>query len=252
LIPAIEFQNVYTRLGSVDVLQDVSCHCPAGAVTALIGPSGSGKSTLLRHVNLLVHPDRGTVRIGGRPVDPRNRRATTALRRRIGYSVQGSALFPHMTVRANITLLSRYERKPDQGPEQIAARVETLLQMMRLPEEYLDRYPHELSGGEQQRVGLCRAMFLGPEILLLDEPFGALDPVTRREIHEEFQALRAAEPVTALLVTHDLGEALALAEHVLILNEGRLEQAAPPRAILEEPASRFVREFIQSQLEARS
>lgn len=175
-----------------------------------------------------------------------------ALRRRIGYAVQGSALFPHMTVRENITLLARYlEQDAGWTPSRSAARLARLMEMMRLPADYEVRYPHELSGGEQQRVGLCRAMFPEPQVLLLDEPFGALDPVTRREIHVEFRELREAEPVTVVLVTHDLTEALELGDNLIVLNAGRIEQQGAPRAVLDAPASEFVRDFLHRQLEAR-
>jgi osmoprotectant transport system ATP-binding protein len=233
------------------VLDDVSCEIPPGGVGALIGPSGSGKSTLLRHINGLIAPERGRVYVGDRRVVAEDRDAMIALRRKIGYAVQGSALFPHMTVRENITLLARYLEAAadrDWSPDRTAARLARLMRMMRLPVAYESRYPHELSGGEQQRVGLCRAMFPEPGVLLLDEPFGALDPVTRREIHEEFRALRAAEPVTVLLVTHDLGEALELGDLLIVLNAGRVAQVGAPRAVLDAPADEFVRDFLERQL----
>lgn len=233
----------------------MSCELSAGTVTALIGPSGSGKSTLLRHINGLLAPERGRVFVGDVEIDLRDEAATIALRRRIGYAVQNSALFPHMTVRENITLLARYleaDSGRDWPPARTSERVRRLMQMMRLPDAYCERYPHELSGGEQQRVGLCRAMFAEPSVLLLDEPFGALDPVTRAGIHEEFRELRAAEPVTVVLVTHDLSEALELADALVVLNAGRIEQQGAPTAILDAPANDFVREFLRRQLEARA
>ncbi|MCR9142437.1 MAG: ATP-binding cassette domain-containing protein [bacterium] len=234
------------------VLHDISCECPPGAVTALIGPSGSGKSTLLRQINGLIAPERGRIFVGGRAVEPADREGVIALRRRIGYAVQNSALFPHMSVRENITLLARYlEAAPDGdwSATRTEERLTRLMEMMRLPLEYQSRYPYELSGGEQQRVGLCRAMFAEPAVLLLDEPFGALDPVTRREIHAEFRALRAAEPVTVVLVTHDLNEALELGDRLIVLNAGRIAQQAAPRDVLDAPADDFVREFLHRQLE---
>ena len=188
--------------------------------------------------------------VGATQVQWNDQAAMTALRRSIGYAVQGSALFPHMNVRENITLLARYlERDAGWTAERSAARLTRLMDMMRLPATYRERYPHELSGGEQQRVGLCRAMFAEPAVLLLDEPFGALDPVTRAEIHAELRELRAAEPVTVVLVTHDLAEALKLGDYLIVLNAGRLAQHGPAREIVNAPADEFVRDYLGSHLE---
>jgi osmoprotectant transport system ATP-binding protein len=224
-------------------LQEVSVTFSDLATTAVVGPSGSGKSTLVQLVNGLVRPSSGTVFLFDRPIDYEH---LPELRRQIGYAVQGTGLFPHMTVERNITLLARLNGW-DVGRSQDRAR--DLMGRVGLPWEFAGRYPHELSGGQQQRVGLCRAMMLNPPVFLLDESFGALDPVTRREIHREFLQLQAAEPRTMILVTHDLPEALKLAQRLLVLERGRIVQHGTCAEVLDAPVNDFVRTFFQSQLE---
>jgi osmoprotectant transport system ATP-binding protein len=168
------------------------------------------------------------------------------LRRQVGYAVQGTGLFPHLTALKNITLLARLV---GWSKDQSRTRALELMKLVGLPSDYVDRYPFELSGGQQQRVGLCRAMMLNPPIFLLDEPFGALDPVTRLEIHQEFLRLQASEPRTIVLVTHDLREALKLAQRLVLLDRGRIVQHSPCDEIVKAPATDFVRTFFRSQLE---
>jgi len=213
---AVHFRNLGKRYAGVPVLADVSFQIPAGAVTAIIGRSGSGKSTLLKTVNGLVVPDSGSVDVFGQPIDYA---ALPQFRRGIGYAVQGSGLFPHLTVADNISLLPRLEGW-EEGRAKL--RLQQLAEMVQLAPKLLDRFPHELSGGQQQRAGLCRAMVLNPRLLLLDEPFGALDPLTRLDIHARFRRLQSLEPRTLLLVTHDMREAMSLAQHVVVLEKGRL------------------------------
>ncbi|MBD3646580.1 MAG: ATP-binding cassette domain-containing protein, partial [Pseudomonadales bacterium] len=181
---------------------------------ALVGESGSGKSTLLQIINGLVVPEEGSVFLHGETLDygdlPR-------IRRRMGYAVQGAGLFPHMTVEDNITLMAQLEGWPG---DEIRRRYEYLLNLLELPLEFSERYPHSLSGGQQQRVSLCRAMMLNPPLMLLDEPFSALDPITRDTIHEEFIRLQSAESRSIDLVTHDMSEAVKLAQYTVILIEG--------------------------------
>ncbi len=209
--------------------------------TALVGASGSGKSTLLQMVNGLVRPDTGSVRLFGRPLDYEN---LAPLRRRIGYAVQETGLFPHLTVEKNITLLARLENWDN---DRMRDRMVELMRLVELPKEYALRYPYELSGGQKQRVGLCRAMMLNPPVFLLDEPFGALDPITRREVHREFLRLQASEPRTMVLVTHDVIEAIALAEEIVVLREGRVEQHGTSEQVVREPASDFVAELFRTE-----
>ena len=226
-------------------LDGVSLKFPDGVITAVIGPSGCGKSTLLKLCNGLIRPDSGQVQIFGGAIDYN---ALPVLRRRLGYAVQGNVLFPHLTARDNITLLARLE---GWTREKIDHRVQELLTLSQLQAEQLDRYPHQLSGGQQQRVGLCRAMILRPEILLLDEPFGAIDPITREDIQQQLLALQGAEPRTSVLVTHDMREALILAEHIVVMGEGRILHSASKVELLrnhqKEDAQALLRELLVAE-----
>ena len=197
-------------------LDAVSVQFPLGRMTAVIGPSGCGKSTLLKLCNGLVRPDSGRVLLSGQALDYDD---LPTLRRRMGYAVQGTGLFPHLSARDNISLLARVS---GWNAADIERRLGELLALSHLQTEQLDRYPHQLSGGQQQRVGLCRAMMLRPEILLLDEPFAAIDPITRGDIQQQLLELHRAEPTTAVLVTHDMREALHLADHIVVMRAGRV------------------------------
>lgn len=213
----VQFRNVgKSYADDVPVLQGISLDVPDGLTTALVGESGSGKSTLLQIINGLVQPDQGEVRVFGEPLDYRH---LPRVRRRMGYAVQGAGLFPHMTVEQNITLMARLEGWS--GPD-ISSRYEFLLSLLELPLDFSARYPNSLSGGQQQRVSLCRAMMLNPSLLLLDEPFSALDPITRESIHQEFLRLQRAESRSILLVTHDMAEAVKLAQNLVILRAGEI------------------------------
>ncbi len=239
----IALEKVSRVYGDEKALQDIDLTFADDVTTAVVGPSGSGKSTLLQVINGLVRPSHGTVSVFREPIDYGR---LPELRLRIGYAVQGTGLFPHLTVEENITLLARLAKW---DVEQIKARTEELMRLVNLPVSFAQRYPHELSGGQQQRVGLCRAMVLNPRIFLLDEPFGALDPITRNEIQREFLHLQQMEARTIVLVTHDLREALKLAQRLVVLDRGSLVQHGTCKEILEDPASGFVRSFFQSQLE---
>ena len=239
----ITLENISKFYGDQQALLDIELTFTDDVTTAVVGPSGSGKSTLLQMINGLVRPNHGTVVVFGKPIDYQR---LPELRLHIGYAVQGTGLFPHLTVEANITLLARLIKW---DAERIKARTEELMELVNLPFSYVQRYPHELSGGEQQRVGLCRAMILNPQVFLLDEPFGALDPISRNEIQREFLHLQRSEARTIILVTHDLREALKLAERLVILDQGRLVQHGTCAEILENPANGFIHNFFQSQLE---
>lgn len=236
--PAVAFQGVEKRYGDAVVLRDLSLTLPAGQTSAIVGPSGGGKSTLLQLINGVLKPSRGRLEVFGAPL-PED---LPTFRRRIGYAVQGSALFPHLTVWDNVTLLARLE---GWAPARQRARFEALRELMQLPVDVAERYPHTLSGGQQQRVGLCRAMMLSPPLLLLDEPFSALDPLTRDDLQAHFERLAAAEPVTVVLVTHDRQEALRLAQHLVVLEAGRVVQAGSPAALAAAPATPFVEELVR-------
>ncbi|MBI3090451.1 MAG: ABC transporter ATP-binding protein [Candidatus Tectomicrobia bacterium] len=239
----IIFEHISKTYGATAALRDLCLEFPDKMTTAVVGTSGSGKSTLLQHINGLVLPSRGVVKVFEEPIDYARLRQ---LRLRIGYAVQGSGLFPHLTAKQNITLLARLQKweRP-----RLEARAEELMRLVNLPLDYAPRYPHELSGGEQQRVGLCRAMMLDPPIFLLDEAFGALDPITRGEVHEEFLRLQRAAPRTVVLVTHDVREALKLGDYLVVLSKGELQQAGPCEEVVASPATEFVRQFLRTQLE---
>jgi len=235
---ALEAAHVTKRFGSVIALDDVSIAVPTGACVALVGESGSGKSTLLRCFNRLVDPDDGMIRVNDVDV------ATTdpiAVRRRIGYVPQDGGLLPHWRVSRNVELVLRLNRDPRAGERARAA-----LSMVGLePETFADRWPQELSGGQRQRVAIARALAAEPSVVLLDEPFGALDAITRSELQESFAALRKRLGMTCVLVTHDVHEALLLATHVAVVRRGRLEQVAAPATLVADPATDYVRMLLQ-------
>jgi len=242
-MPPIVFAGVSKYYQQKAALQNISLKFPDQKITAVIGPSGSGKSTLIQLINGLIKPNNGRISLYGKSIDYTN---LPKLRKEIGYSVQGTGLFPHLTVAKNITLLAILEKWT---PKKLTERLHDLMALVNLPLEYSKKYPYELSGGEQQRVGLCRAMMLNPKIFLLDEAFGALDPITRNEIHHEFFSLQKSEPRTIVMVTHDLREALKLGDEIVILNSGEIEQQGPRKEILENPASAFVEKFVHTQLD---
>lgn len=238
----IVLDNVSKFYEDETALEDIVISFEDQATTAVVGKSGSGKSTLLQMINGLIKPDRGTVHVFGSTLDYDR---LPELRRRIGYAVQGTGLFPHMTVERNVTLTARLEGWPDQ---RVRERAGELMDLVELPRDYSGRYPHELSGGQQQRVGLCRAMMLDPPIFLLDEPFGALDSITRSEIHDEFLRLRRATTRTIVMVTHDIREAVKLAQRIVVLDEGKVLQHDTTAEVVNHPANEFVRNLVVSQL----
>lgn len=227
----------------VRAVDRVSLRIGAGETLGLIGTSGSGKTTTMRMINRLEEPTSGSVRVFGRDVRDQD---PVGLRRRIGYVIQAGGLLPHRTVRQNIALLCRLE---GWSPERTRDRVSALLEMVNLPEaEFGDRYPGELSGGQRQRVGVARALVLDPECVLMDEPFGALDPITREQMHAEFLELWSRVKKTVVLVTHDLGEARRLSDRIAIMHEGRLMQVGPWSELVETPASEFVASFVGREM----
>lgn len=235
----IEIQNLTKRYDANTVVDNVSLTVDTGQIAALVGTSGSGKTTLLRMINRLVEPSGGRVLIDGQDtvaIEP------YLLRRRIGYAIQGHGLFPHRTVAQNIATVPRLLNWPE--PE-VRARVDELLAMFQLdPAQFRDRMPHELSGGQQQRVGVARALAARPELLLMDEPFGALDPVIRAKAQEDLRALQRRLGTTLVIVTHDIEEAVALGDRIAVMDKGHLLQYAPPAEILTNPATPFVQELI--------
>ncbi len=223
-------------------VQDLSLDIRKGETLCLIGSSGCGKTTTLRLLNRLLDPTDGRIMLDGQDTSTME---PTALRRRMGYVVQRGGLFPHLTVRANVGLLCTLEKWGKPRTEQ---RVSELLELVRLPlGEFGDRFPSELSGGQRQRVGVARALALDPEILLMDEPFGALDPVTRSELQSEFRHLEGLSDKTVVLVTHDLDEAFLLGDRIALMSRGTLLQVGDRASFLEEPNSEEVRRFVEGQ-----
>ncbi|HEY1795556.1 MAG TPA: ABC transporter ATP-binding protein [Stellaceae bacterium] len=238
----IEIDRVRKTYDGRTVVDDLSLTVPDGAFCVFLGPSGCGKSTTLRMINRLVTTDSGTIRVDGEDIASL---PEAALRRRIGYAIQSTGLFPHWRVEDNIATVPRLLGWP-RG--RIADRVTELLELFRLaPETYRRKYPHELSGGEQQRVGVARALAADPALLLMDEPFAAVDPITRDALQAELARIHKSTGKTIVFVTHDIDEALRLATDIAILNRGRVAQFATPQDLLENPASDFVRDFVGTQ-----
>ncbi len=237
----LELSGVSKRYGDTPALHRTDLQVERGRTTVLIGPSGCGKSTLIRLMLGLLEPDTGTVRFLGERLAPQN---VLAIRRRIGYVVQNGALFPHYTAHQNVTVVARYLGWPR---ARIGARVAELLQLTGLPEPLLPRYPAELSGGQYQRVALMRALLLDPELLLLDEPLGALDPMIRFDLQGELKRIFERLDKTVVLVTHDLAEAAFFADRVVLLRAGRIVQQGDIADLIRQPADDFVQRFIRAQ-----
>ncbi len=235
----IELREVHKHFGPVRAVDGVSLRIAPGSLTALIGASGSGKSTLLRLINRLVEYDSGQILLDGRDIRDG---PPEALRRRIGYVIQSIGLFPHWTVARNIGAVPLLLGWP---ARQIARRVDELLTLLGLdPAAYRGRYPHQLSGGQQQRVGVARALAARPAVLLMDEPFGALDPLTRQSLQQALAQLQQSLGSTIVLVTHDIDEALRLGGRLVLLDQGRIVQAGTPAQLLTEPVSARVTDFL--------
>jgi len=240
-VPAIEFRGVsFTRPGRPPILDHFDLVVEAGDVLALVGRSGAGKSTLLKLVNRLLTPDEGAVLVEGR--DTREWEPIR-LRRRVGYVLQDVGLFPHMTVADNVAVVPRLEAW---SADRVAARVHELLELVGLPpQQFATRWPDELSGGQRQRVGVARALGVDPAVLLMDEPFGALDPLTRAELHREFHRIQDRLRKTVIIVTHDMGEAFALADRVGVIDAGQLVACDRPEVVARSADSR-VRQLLDA------
>ncbi len=232
---SIDVQQVSKRFGEFVALDDVGLEVPEGSLTALLGPSGSGKSTLLRIIAGLEHPDGGQILLDGRDVTHRRPQD-----RGIGFVFQHYAAFAHMSVRENVAFGLRVRKRPR---EEIKGRVEELLGLVGLT-KWGNQRPHQLSGGQRQRMALARALAVQPRVLLLDEPFGALDATVRAELREWLRRLHDEQGVTTVLVTHDQEEAMEVADRIAVMNGGAIEQVGTPRAVYDEPASEFVMGFV--------
>ncbi len=237
----LELHEVSKHYEGHTVVHPLDLAVQAQRTTVLIGPSGSGKSTLIRLMIGLVRPDSGRVVFDGRALADAQ---LLQQRRRMGYVIQEGGLFPHLTARDNIVLMARHLRWSACA---VDARVESLAGLTRFPLDALDRYPGALSGGQRQRVALMRALMLDPDLLLLDEPLGALDPMIRYDLQTELASIFRELGKTVVLVTHDMGEAAFFGDRLLLLDGGRVVQDGPPAAFLERPAGPFVRRFIRAQ-----
>ncbi len=238
---AIELEDVRVSFGRVEAVKGVSLSVARGELLMLLGGSGSGKTTTLKTINRLVEPSAGAVRLDGEDV---RRMVPHALRRRVGYCFQRIGLFPHLTVAENIALPPRLSGWPE---ERVRARVAELLALVELPlEEYGSRAPRALSGGQQQRVGVARALAAEPEVVLFDEPFGALDPILRESLQGALRTIRARVGLTGVFVTHDVLEALALGDRIGVMRDGELLQVGTPRELERAPADPYVRELLEA------
>jgi osmoprotectant transport system ATP-binding protein len=237
----VVLDNVSKSYGGHAVLLPLSLEFAARRVTVLIGPSGCGKSTLLRMVVGLVTPDTGRVTVAGEALTADN---ALRLRHRIGYVIQEGGLFPHLTAEENAALLPRFLKKEQVW---ISSRLAELAELTRLPSHVLKRYPRDLSGGQRQRVGIMRALMLDPPLLLLDEPLGALDPVTRYQLQDELKAIFEALDKTVVLVTHDMHEAAHFGGEIVLMREGAVVQHGALADLLERPSEPYVEQFIRAQ-----
>ncbi|MDB5687405.1 MAG: Osmoprotectant transport system ATP-binding protein, partial [Rhizorhabdus sp.] len=222
----LDLVGLHKQRGGRIAIDKVSLSVAAGSFIALVGPSGSGKTTLLKMINRLILPDAGRIEIAGADIQDSQ---VADLRRRIGYVIQGVGLFPHMTVAENIAIVPRLIGTP---PTERASRVAELLDLVALPREMAARFPRQLSGGQAQRIGVARALAARPSIMLMDEPFGALDPVTRDDLGRAYRALHDDLGLTTLMVTHDMAEALLLADRIVVLHDGRIRADATPAELI--------------------
>ena len=237
----VHFRAVSKVFGNDVAVSDINLEIPRGQITALIGPSGCGKSTILRLIVGLLTPDTGEIQFDGDPIAPGT---IMKIRRRLGYVIQDGGLFPHLTARRNLALQSNLFGK---NRDEIGKRIAELCALTKFPNNGLGRYPLELSGGQRQRVSLMRALMLSPELLLLDEPFAALDPLVRVNLQRDLKEICAQLQQTVLVVTHDLPEAAFLANDIVLVNEGRIVQRGSIADLRAKPANEFAREFISAQ-----
>ncbi len=236
----IEYRNISKRYNDKYIIENFNLTVNQGEFITIVGSSGSGKTTILKMVNGLVKPTSGEILVGGKSISEQD---IIELRRSIGYAIQGSILFPHLTVEQNIAYVPHLK-----GDKNIKVLIKQWIKAVGLNEEMLSRYPSELSGGEQQRVGIARAMITNPPIILMDEPFGAVDEITRSQLQKLIKELHADSGATILFITHDISEALYLGTKTLILYDGNVEQYASPKQIRENPTNDYVRSLIKTIL----
>jgi osmoprotectant transport system ATP-binding protein len=242
----IDLKHVSKTYGSVKALQGINLTIPEGMTTALIGPSGCGKSTLLRLMIGLTYPDAGTVYFKEAQVAPE---VVLTLRREMGYVIQEGGLFPHLTARDNVALMARYAGWSE---DKIQARIDELSDLAQFPRDGLNRYPVQLSGGERQRVSLMRALMFDPDVLLMDEPLGSLDPMIRSDLQTDLKQIFQALRKTVVLVTHDMSEAAFLGDIIVLLKDGQIVQSGTHEELVRSPSDAFVTRFIHAQTDSRS
>jgi len=242
---AIEYKNIGMSYGNNEIIKDFNLKIKNGEFITVLGTSGSGKTTILKMINGLIIPTEGDIYIHGENIRNKD---IVKLRRNIGYSIQGSVLFPNMTVRENIAYVPNLLNKSDR--ERTNQAVEKWMNIVGLDRDLLQRYPDELSGGQQQRVGIARSLAASPDILLMDEPFGSVDEITRYSLQKEILEIHKKTNITVLFVTHDVNEALTLASKVLIMDKGKIEQFATPEEIIKSPASNYVKGLIKKEIKA--
>ena len=236
---AIEFKNVTKSYGDNTILKDFNLKIEEGDFVVMIGTSGCGKTTALKLINRLITPESGEILVNGKNIANED---IINLRRHIGYSIQGNLLFPHMNVRDNILYVPDLYDKKDEEYNKKALK--KWMKLIDLPEDYLKRYPKQLSGGQQQRVGIARAMANEPEILLMDEPFGAIDAITRTQLQKKIKAIHEQTGVTIVFITHDINEAIHLGNKVVIMEDGQIDQYDTPENIIDHPATDFAKTLI--------
>lgn len=239
---AIEFRQIKKVYGEKTVIEDFDLTVERGEFVTVIGSSGCGKTTVLKMVNGLVEPDGGKIFVEGQDISEMD---MISLRRNIGYAIQGSVLFPHMTVEENISYVPDLLNKKDK--QRTKKAVEKWMGIVGLDEDMKERYPAELSGGQQQRVGIARALAASPDILLMDEPFGAVDEITRSQLQTELRQIYEKTGITVMFVTHDISEALKLGTKVLVMDQGKIEQYAEPGELLRAPATDFVGKLVEKE-----
>lgn len=235
--------QVSKRYADTSALAPTDLQVPGGETLVLIGPSGCGKSTLLRLIAGLIQTDSGSITLEGTTLSPAN---ILQIRQRIGYVIQEGGLFPHLSVRDNVTVMARYLNR---DPAWIDSRLAELTELVRLPHEFMSRFPGELSGGQRQRVSLMRALILDPELLLLDEPLGALDPMIRYELQQELKSIFSQLGKTVVMVTHDIAEAAFFGHTLVLMRDGHIVQTGPFTELAQTPAEPFVEQFITAQRE---
>ncbi|MDO5061899.1 MAG: ABC transporter ATP-binding protein [Peptostreptococcaceae bacterium] len=234
----VEFKNVSKKYGEQTILQNFSLTIHKGDFLSVVGTSGSGKTTIMKMLNGLIVADEGEVLVRGKNILSED---LIALRRKIGYAIQGNGLFPHMTIEENIGYVPKLENR---SKSEIREIVENMLSMVGLPPEIKERYPNELSGGQQQRVGIARAYANEPDILLMDEPFGAVDSITRYQLQKDLKEIHRKTNCTVIFITHDIQEAFKLSTHILVLDKGKIQQYGTNEEVRNDPESDFVKKLI--------